>query len=221
MKTLKTLALMAELILALHGDFHPRHDDHAPTAARHAAKVHWGGHMADRRDRDHKWYSSFDEKRMIITIEGAGPDGEDLEVPAAYEVCETCDGKGSHVNPSIDAHGISSDEFAEDPDFAESYFRGDYDVPCNECHSRRVVPGVDPDRATKDELKAANDRINDHWSYQAEVEAERRMGAWSFRLTVWNFSSMIGLWGRVAEEATGSHRDLSGPGNGEAANGRQ
>ena len=58
----------------------------------------------------------------------------------AFAVCPTCEGKGSHVNPSIDAHGLSSEDFAEDPDFAEDYFSGAYDVPCAECGGQRVVP---------------------------------------------------------------------------------
>ena len=133
--------------------------------------------MSDRRERNHQWYSRFDEKRMVLILEEAGKDGEDIEIPARYEVCSTCDGKGSHVNPSIDAHGISPEEFAEDPDFAESYHRGDYDQPCNECGGRRVVPVMDEDRTSPEIIKLVNDRINDHYAYIAECEAERRMGA--------------------------------------------
>lgn len=58
----------------------------------------------------------------------------------AFAVCPTCEGRGSHVNPGIDAEGLSAEDFAEDPDFEESYFRGDYDVPCAECGGARVVP---------------------------------------------------------------------------------
>lgn len=52
------------------------------------------------------------------------------EIPAKYEVCSTCDGRGQYVNPAIDEHGITADEFAEDPDFAEDYHRGTFDVTC-------------------------------------------------------------------------------------------
>lgn len=132
--------------------------------------------MSDCRERD-KWYHSFDSRSMTITIEEAGVDGEDLVVPVRYEVCDVCEGKGMHVNPSIDSHGISPEEFAEDPDFAESYFRGDYDQPCNECGGQRVVPVIDESRTTPEQIKAVNDHIDDLAQYRAEVEAERRMGA--------------------------------------------
>jgi hypothetical protein len=131
----------------------------------------------DRRDRNHQWYHSFDEKRMVIVVhEGDDADEGPLEVPAVFEVCSTCEGQGKHVNPAIDAHGLSAEDFDEDPDFEEAYFSGMYDVRCAECGGRRVVPVVaencDP------VLKAKAEKWEqDHWDYQAECEAERRMGA--------------------------------------------
>lgn len=71
----------------------------------------------DRRERNHKWYQDFDQKTMMFTVED--DNGEEIEIPAEYDVCGTCDGRGSHVNPSIDAHGISPEEFAEDPEFID------------------------------------------------------------------------------------------------------
>lgn len=56
-----------------------------------------------------------------------------------FRVCPTCEGYGTHVNPSIDAHGIGREEFDEDPDFEEAYFSGAYDVTCGECSGQRVV----------------------------------------------------------------------------------
>lgn len=55
---------------------------------------------------------------------------------------DLCRGRGKHVNPAIDCGGIPASDFAEDPDFAESYFRGHYDVPCAACGGRRVVPEI-------------------------------------------------------------------------------
>jgi hypothetical protein len=60
-----------------------------------------------------------------------------------WAVCPTCEGEGKHVNPSIDSHGISREEFDEDPDFEEAYFSGAYDVTCVECKGQRVVPGCE------------------------------------------------------------------------------
>lgn len=127
----------------------------------------------DRRDRNHQWYSSFDAKRMVLVLEL----DTDIEIPAKWEVCETCDGRGTHVNPSIDSHGISPEEFAEDPDFAEAYFRGDYDQPCNECHGRTTVPVPDEARCGPELMKVINDHLDAEAAYAAECAAERRMGA--------------------------------------------
>lgn len=68
----------------------------------------------------------------------------EVRLPTHKIVCPTCDGKGSHVNPSIDSGGIStSDECWEDEDFRVSYFDGSYDVTCHECGGRNVVDEVD------------------------------------------------------------------------------
>jgi hypothetical protein len=56
-----------------------------------------------------------------------------------YEVCPRCRGEGKHVNPSIDSHGLSREDFDQDPDFEEDYFSGVYDVPCYVCSGARVV----------------------------------------------------------------------------------
>jgi len=78
-----------------------------------------------------------------------------------------------HVNPSIDANGISAETFAEDPDFAEAYHRGDYNVPCYECDRRRVVP-ICLDEEVQRGLDMVAATIAQH---DAEVEAERQFGA--------------------------------------------
>lgn len=48
-------------------------------------------------------------------------------------ICVVCHGDGVTVNPNIDANGLTAEDFAEDSDFAESYFDGDYDVRCAAC----------------------------------------------------------------------------------------
>ena len=122
-----------------------------------------------------------------------------------FAVCPTCDGNGTHVNPSIDAHGLSREDFDGDPDFEESYFAGDYDVSCAECGGQRVVakcakdgcsqPAYAKERSDgwtdrRDRVttshyatcyahmsKDARQELEDHWEYLAEVQAERRVGA--------------------------------------------
>jgi hypothetical protein len=44
-----------------------------------------------------------------------------------------CSGDGTTVNPNIDANGLSAEDFDDDPDFAEAYFRGEYDQACAAC----------------------------------------------------------------------------------------
>jgi hypothetical protein len=135
----------------------------------------------DRRDRDFKWWSELNERKMLALPNWVHPDEESETdfgyspdrsnwIPVKYEKCETCDGKGKHVNPSIDAHGLSSDDFAEDPQFAEDYFNGMYDVECRECEGRRVAIEVDRDRATPEQVKS----IEDWFQEQADDYAVRR-----------------------------------------------
>jgi RecJ-like exonuclease len=103
-----------------------------------------------------------------------------FELPFSYQTCPTCNGRGKHVNPSIDCHGISAEEFHEDPDFMEEYLTGRYDVTCYGCDGKRVVPVPDESRMTPKEKK----RYDKWLSQQAErdefrriQESERRMGA--------------------------------------------
>src|SRR5690242_11130025 len=86
------------------------------------------------------------------TITYAGKNGDwdiKINLPAVAEVCDRCRGHGKHVNPNVDGHGISPEEFAEDPDFKEAYFAGRYDVRCEECRGEKVVWVIDEARLTK------------------------------------------------------------------------
>ncbi len=123
------------------------------------------------------WFESFDDNTMtasaILWLDDSGDAEETRDVKCHFELCPTCDGKGKHVHPAIDAHGISSEEFAEDRQFFDDYRRGVYDVPCYECHGRRVipVPNAAHIRFTLQRMREVRDR------WIAEEEAERRMGA--------------------------------------------
>ena len=118
-------------------------------------------------------YYDYDEDQDGIEIEE--------KLPCIAEVCGTCNGKGTHVNPSIDAQGLTREDFDNnDPDFQENYFSGAYDVACYECRGNKVV-AAPRDRAT---LNDAQKAIYDKWEawevseaeYAAECEQERRMG---------------------------------------------
>ncbi len=125
-------------------------------------------------------WQRINESRMVGYITVYDPDGEnddeELEVPFKYEACGLCNGKGYHVNPSIDSHGLSAEDFYDDPDFREDYFSGRYDIPCNSCHGVRVTPVLDEERAGP---KLTN-KIREHQEsiYQDACERyrEREMG---------------------------------------------
>lgn len=140
----------------------------------------------DRRD----YFGSFgqllpterkiDEARKVLIFTLENDEGEEIEheLPIRFCVCGTCEGSGKHVNPSIDAHGITSEEWDRDwdPEEREGYFRGDYDVTCSECNGERVVPEIDEEGANKETLKILRDWQKSEIEYRACVAAERRYG---------------------------------------------
>jgi len=97
-------------------------------------------------------------------------------IPMRKEVCPSCHGNGSYVNPNIDSHGIGVDEFYEDPDFEESYLAGHYDMTCEECEGTNVIDVVNKDFATPEMVKFVADWYTDYYESLAEQEAEMRMG---------------------------------------------
>lgn len=105
----------------------------------------------------------------------AGP-GE-VELPFRFVACEVCRGKGTHVNPSIDASGLTREDFDEDPDFAEDYMSGLYDVQCGECRGARVVPEIYARTdADKEVIRALDVQAEADASYERDCRAERAMG---------------------------------------------
>ena len=89
---------------------------------------------------DHRYEKHFPQKMNmglpIIEIEGE-------IIPSTVKVCFTCQGRGSHVNPDIDSHGITASEMSElGEDFQESYFSGVYDVDCAQCKGNKVIAVV-------------------------------------------------------------------------------
>jgi len=133
-----------------------------------------------------RWWKSLDEKRMRATVELCyeHPDGEsddveeEREVPFKFAVCPICSGKGAHVNPSIDAHGITADEWAEwDDEDRENYRSGAYDVPCYECGGARVVPVLDRENADAFVVECIEAQARSDAESRAIERAERAMGA--------------------------------------------
>jgi len=135
--------------------------------------------MSDRREQSFP-SMPFDSKSNTVTLTLWNDEGDETEVslPAKFEVCGTCQGRGSHVNPSIDSQGITQEEFNQDPDFEEAYFAGAYDVTCNECGGLRVTPVVDVD-SLKGEALASFEA----WTKQEDARArEDRADAYTRRM---------------------------------------
>ena len=103
-------------------------------------------------------------------------DGERHLVRLKFDVCGTCNGRGAYVNPSIDSHGLSREDFDDDPDFADDYRRGCYDVSCSECGGARVVPVIDEDENPAELVKEIQDAERDAWQYARDCVREREMG---------------------------------------------
>ena len=139
----------------------------------------------DARDRaaiTSHWYENLNKDRMTVKVWLYDDDADEkflAEFPVNFGVCPLCEGRGSHVNPSIDAHGISAEELYDDLEFAEDYFSGIYDVSCYECKGLRVVPEIAESILT-DEQKKNYELLQQKWRddayYAAECAAERRMG---------------------------------------------
>lgn len=114
------------------------------------------------------------EVRFVLEDE----DGNEVEhkLPAKYEVCHRCQGEGTHVNPNVDGHGITAEEWERDWDdeSREAYFEGRYDVPCEECDGDRVVAVVDEEHLT-DAQKVTFAEWQEHQEQVARWDYEDRM----------------------------------------------
>jgi hypothetical protein len=149
-----------------------------------------------RSARRNDWFESFDDNTLTATvrifdpsdavlafrIDEATADEADngvesciVPVRCINSVCPTCDGRGHHVNPSIDCDGISADDFRRDPEFADEYRSGAYDVRCYGCNGNRVVPVIS-DYNEKCILDAIDNAQEEQREFERMQDAERRMG---------------------------------------------
>ena len=135
-------------------------------AARNKIKP---GHMLP----DGHTYRLTDRMAGVITRAlGLAKPPAHFDLEATFGVCPLCEGKGKHVNPSIDSCGLSREDFDNDPQFEEDYFSGAYDVECYECEGARVVPVINQKRLT---------RAQKAWvaAMEADVESDRDYDAMS------------------------------------------
>lgn len=117
-----------------------------------------------------------------LTISITYTDDEDwettIDVPGKYEVCSTCNGKGTHVNPAIDGNGLTARDFDEDPDFHEAYMRGDYDIQCTKCEGLRVKLVPDEEKMDKDVLIKYQAWRAQQYAIEKELAYESRQERW-------------------------------------------
>lgn len=126
-----------------------------------------------------EWLDKHDPTRshyQDLTVGELSEFEDELELPAVWDICDRCKGDGQHVNPNIDGHGISAEEWEQDWDeeSREGYFRGDYDVPCEaRCTSGKVL--VPDEEACKHEpLKSLYEAYEKKLDDDAQSRAEDR-----------------------------------------------
>ena len=112
----------------------------------------------------------------VLLVELDDGDYDEVELPTHFVVCPLCEGKGKHVNPSVDANGLGRGQM-EDEDFMHDYMSGVYDITCNSCNGRRVVKGLDESRCTDGQLDEYYKQQQEQHDVELEMQAELRMGA--------------------------------------------
>ena len=116
---------------------------------------------------------------LSITLLNDDDTEETHELPAKFEVCERCEGHGTHLHTAIGQHAYSVEEFNEefsDDEDREAYFRrgGKYDVTCEECGGRRVVLVVDENACRTNEFREILQRYQEQEQEKARWRAEDR-----------------------------------------------
>lgn len=97
--------------------------------------------------------------------------------PTTWAICDVCRGEGTTVNSSIDAGGLSAEDFYDDPDFAEDYMSGTYDVSCGHCGGSGKVQVIDRSRMSAEQLEEHDEMLRDEAESRAIERAEMMMGA--------------------------------------------
>ena len=115
---------------------------------------------------------------MNITLTWYNDEGEEVthSFPAKFEVCGNCGGHGTHLHEAIRSHAYTQAEFDEAFDDSESkgeYFRngGRYDVTCQVCKGKNVVPVVDEEMLTA----IQEERFHEYQEAMVEEAQEREM----------------------------------------------
>lgn len=118
---------------------------------------------------------------------------EEKMVTVAITMCDcpVCYGRGTYVNPAIDAGGLTPEQlrefddddgyYEEDDDgnvisYGNSYLDGAYDQVCSACGGQKVYPEIDRERTDPEALALADE--------QAERDADDAHQRWCDRQTM-------------------------------------
>lgn len=83
-----------------------------------------------------KFPCTFNQESIetVAKMDGAHICFPQVPVSSSWEICRTCKGEGEHVDPVIDAGGISMDELGQwSHEEEERYEEGFYNVTCSSC----------------------------------------------------------------------------------------
>lgn len=116
--------------------------------------------------------------KMKFTVLNDEGDEMAVQLPARYEICSYCQGRG---RSSAHLGAFTRDEMDEQgPEFLEDYMGGVYDRPCGNCEDGKVLV-IDEARCVSEEQKRALAWVRDEQEQLAEClaieRAERAMGA--------------------------------------------
>lgn len=114
--------------------------------------------------------------RTTIKIIDDNDDVVEISVPAVWAICDGCHGNGTHVHRAIDGDGLTPNDMTDDPDFADEYFSGTYDVQCTDCRGtgKTMVPNLS--EMTPAQLRQWEDYNDAEYCEQLEREYERKWG---------------------------------------------
>ena len=81
------------------------------------------------------------KNQILFTVENDEGDEDEIQIPAKWEICDRCHGNGTRVNPNIDGHGMTAEEWADfGEEEREMYMNGGYDVQCEAgCRDGKIL----------------------------------------------------------------------------------
>ena len=148
------------------------------------AKSKWYGKLNTNKTKvlicPEDYFSDDDvSEEEKCTIDLINDDGY-IALPFIFDVCPTCNGKGSYVNPDIDSNGITEGEWENwSYEEQEEYLSGYYDITCAECNGQRVVPIIDKtylSEAEKVFVKMVEKKREEEYKDAVERQREFEMG---------------------------------------------